>query len=288
VGRFDLATTVASGLRGLGPPWTWCPGRHPALRRAERLHGHRVYLLEIRPAPNGVVLRAVGPGTTAIEQLAPLAARVRRALQLDVDLTDLHRCCRSDPALRWIARAGLGRVVRGTTLFEDCLSALLDDAGLAALLSFGVRCPEARTRRACPTPRDLATVGARGLRARTGLDRRADAVVRLARAVEHNQVDLAAIDDRAASASRRALLQMLHTLPGVSPGTALGLAPLLGHHERLVLDRRTMHDAATVLLPERPPTASALRRRLTHVAPWGGLVLRLCAARGAAVGSRRD
>ena len=283
-GRFDLVATVDAGLRPLASPWVWRGGRRPVLRRAERLYGRRVSLLEVRPAPGGVVLRAIGPGTTEIEQLAPLAARVRRALQLDVDLGPFHRRCRADPALRWIARAGLGRVIRGTTPFEDWLSALLGDDGLAALLGVGARCAEAAALRACPSARELAAVGARGLRARTGLDARAGAVVHLARAVARGTADLRTIDERAPLVSRATLLRMLRRVPGACAHTTAVLAPLLGHHERIVGDRRMLRDAARILLPGASPTWPAIRRRLRGVAPWAGLAFSLCAARGARSG----
>jgi len=282
-GRFDLAATVEAGPRPLGPPWTWHAGRRPFLRRAERLYGRRVFVLEVRPAPGGVVLRAIGPGTSEIEQLAPLAARVRRALQLDVDLGPFHRRCRADPALGWIARAGLGRVVRGTTPFEDCLRALLGDEGLAALLGVGAR--GAGGLRACPSARELAAIDARGLRARTGLDARATAVARLARAVAAGTIDLRSLDERAPHVSRPTLLRMLRRLPGAAGHTAAALALLLGHHERLARDPQMLRDAARILLPDASPTWPAMRRRLRSVAPFEGLAFSLCAARG--VRSRR-
>jgi hypothetical protein len=280
-GRFDLVATVDAGPRPLGPPWVWRGGSRPVLRRAERLYGRRAFLLEVRPAPGGVVLRAIGPGTTEIEQLAPLAARIRRALQLDVDLGPFHRRCHADPALRWIARAGLGRVVRGTTPFEDCLVALLGGDGLAALLGVGARCAGATALRACPSARDLAVIDARGLRARTGLDARAAAVVRLARAVVRGAVDLRTVDERAPLVSRAALLRMLRRLPGASAHTTAVLAPLLGHHEHILRDQDMLRDAARILLPGAAPTWPAIRRRLRGVTPWAGLAFSLCAARGA-------
>lgn len=276
-GRFDLVATVEAGPRPPGAPWAWRGGRRPVLRRAERLYGRRVFVLEVRPAPGGVVLRAIGPGTTEIEQLAPLATRVRRALELDVDLGPFHRRCRVDPALAWIARAGLGRAVRGTTPFEDCLRALLGDDGLVALLGVGARGGGAL--RACPGARELVAVDARGLRARTGLDARAIAVVRLARAVAAGMVDLRTIEERGPRVSRPTLLRMLRRLPGTSTPTMAALAPLLGHHERLVRDPQMLRDAARIV--GTAPTWAAIRRRLRATAPFEGLAFSLCAARGA-------
>ena len=73
--------------------------------------------LDDRPEPSArpghVVLEVTGRDAREIEVLAPLAARVRRALSLDVDLADFHRICRADPLLRPLARAGLGRRLRG-------------------------------------------------------------------------------------------------------------------------------------------------------------------------------
>src|SRR4029079_11342533 len=52
-------------------------------------------------------------------------ARVGRMLHLDAPLDAFHRLCRSDPSLRWIAKLGLGRLLRAQDLWEDAFKTLL-------------------------------------------------------------------------------------------------------------------------------------------------------------------
>ncbi len=123
-GRFDLRATVLSYGYYQLPPFQWEDGARPVLRRAEQLPSGDVYLLEVQPALRGVRLRVTGKGAENLAVLAPLGARVRTALRLDDDFAAFHRLCRGDPWLEPIARLGLGRMLRGTTLFEDVVKAI--------------------------------------------------------------------------------------------------------------------------------------------------------------------
>src|SRR5262245_21832019 len=108
-GRFDLRATALDPGCEPPPPYRWHEGRRPVLERVEELADGSVHLLRIRPEPRGVVLEVTGSDAREIEVLAPLAARVRRALSLDVDLADFHQMCSADPLLRPLARAGIDR-----------------------------------------------------------------------------------------------------------------------------------------------------------------------------------
>src|SRR5437867_5612165 len=123
-GRFDLRATVLSYGYYQLPPYRWEDGPRQVLRRAEQLPDGSVYLLEVRPAPGGVRLRVTGKDADDLVVLAPLAARMRKALRLDEDFREFHRLCRREPWLRPIARLGLGRMLRGTSLFEDLVKAI--------------------------------------------------------------------------------------------------------------------------------------------------------------------
>src|SRR5262249_62322410 len=153
------------------------------------LAGGPVSPRRLRPVAAGVVLRAPGEDASEIEVLAPLAARVGRSLDLDLDLAPFPRLCRSDPLLRTAVSLGMGRLLRGTSLFEDLVrllaSASATDASrlhtAAAIAALGRRCPVRPELRAFPSPRTLARLDVRRLAGRTGLGRRAAWVSSLAR-----------------------------------------------------------------------------------------------------------
>ena len=265
-GRFDLRATMLSRDRRALPPFRWRDGARPVLERAEGLPGGSVLLLSIRPHPGGVVLRATGEDAREIEVLAPLAARVRRALDLDLDLAAFHRLCRRDPLLRGVASLGAGRLLRGTSLFEDVVTAIAmgsgDAAATARIAALGRRCPAAPELRAFPEPRTLARMAVRRLGERTGLGSRARVVSALA------QLHLGALEQL----PRRRLAARLARIPGIDRETVAWLMLLLGHHDRPVLDSATVRFATRTFGRGRAAD-SVFARRIAHWRPWGGLAL---------------
>jgi hypothetical protein len=151
---------VAALARACAPPWRrWSRG---AIARAERTADGRVHLVVVRARRGGVTVTVHGVGAREAEVLAPIAARVRRALP-----------------------AGRGPGLRGTTPFEDAVATLLDDAAPAGARSsiarLGRRCAVAPALRTMPEPAALRGV-ARARLARclgsTALARRVQALAR--------------------------------------------------------------------------------------------------------------
>jgi hypothetical protein len=127
---------VAALARTCDPPWRrWMRG---VLARAERSADGRVHLVTVRAHRRGVLVTVVGVGAAQAETIAPIAARVRRAL----------------PSRE-------GEPLRGTTAFEDAVVGLLDEANAApasrrAFHRLGAPCPVARALRTHPEPADVA------------------------------------------------------------------------------------------------------------------------------------
>jgi len=271
-GGFDLRATVLSrGPHGL-PPYRWSDGVAPLLERAEQLPDGSVHLLKIRPNRRGVVLQVTGPDAREIEVLAPLAARVRRALALDFDPSAFQRACATDPLLRPAARLGLGRVLHGTSAFEDIVGTLAcggtateGTPGLARLAALGPRCPARPSLRAFPAAAAVARIDGRRLRERTGLGKVSAWIRAVARETARGRRDLRAIDHFSMAAAARALA-------GVRGHDRVGVARvllLLGHHDRPVLDPAARAFARRRVGPGRTPVDRWLRRHR----PWRGLAL---------------
>jgi len=277
-GRFDLRATVLSyGYYEL-PPYRWEDGRRPVLRRAERLASGAVYLLEMRQTARGVTLKATGHDADEAEILAPLAARMRKALRLDEDLAPFHRLCRAEPALRPIARIGLGRLLRGTSLFEDVVKAIAWTnttwpaavSMITRLGRLGASCPADRRLRAFPTARAIVRAGT-ALREMTGLGYRVPYLVKLAAEVLAGARDLERLETSAATMPTADLARELLGIRGVGPATAGYVLMMLGHYDRPAIDRATLRYAAA-LYRGRRPTERQLRRRMARHGAWSGLV----------------
>ena len=280
-GRFDLRATVLShGYHELAP-CRWEDGRIPTLHRVERLPSRSVYRLAVRPATGGVVLRVTGRDATEAEVLAPLAARMRRALRLNEDLTDFHRLCRLEPELRPIARLGMGRLLRGTTLFEDLVKAIAWTnttwRGAVSMIDrlgrLGSRYPAEPRLRAFPTPDQLLAAGERGLRERAGLGYRAPYLITLAEQVVTGALELETLSARAPTLSSADLARTLAAIRGAGPATVAYGLMLLGHYDRPAIDSATLRFAADVLDGGRPTTIAKLQQRFAGYGEWAALVL---------------
>jgi 3-methyladenine DNA glycosylase/8-oxoguanine DNA glycosylase len=280
-GRFDLRATVLShGYHELAP-CRWEEGPIPTFHRIERLATRSVYRLAVRPAARGVVLRVTGRDATEAEVLAPLAARMRRALRLDEDFADFHRLCRLDPALRPIARLGMGRLLRGTTLFEDLVKAIAWTnttwRGAVSMIErlgrLGSRYPAEPRLRAFPTPEQILSAGERGLRDRAGLGYRAPYLIALAERVAAGALDLETLAARASTLPSSDLARALAAIRGAGPATVAYGLMLLGHYDRPAIDSATLRFAADALYGGHPTTVARLEKRFARYGEWSALVL---------------
>jgi hypothetical protein len=153
--------TGATLRRACVPPWRrWRGG---AVARAERTADGRVHLVVLRAAAGGITLSLTGVRADQAESLAPIAARVRRALAA----TD-------------------GRL-HGTSAFEDAVFSLLDELGApprtrTAVLRLGARCPAATQLRTMAAPEDVLAPSRRALARAVGSDVVAERLQSLARA----------------------------------------------------------------------------------------------------------
>jgi hypothetical protein len=139
--RMRRPLRTAALARHCAPPWR--PWRRGGLARAERTADGRVHLVVVRSTSTGIVLTATGVGAADAESLAPIAARVRRAL-----------------------RDGAASTPRGTSAFEDAALGLLaaaDPGAIPRLLALGHRCPVAPALRTMPEPAALAAMPAASL-----------------------------------------------------------------------------------------------------------------------------
>ena len=278
---FDLRATVLSyGYYEL-PPCQWSGGARPALERVERLEGRGVYLVRLRPAPNGggVVMRATGPDGDQVEALAPLAVRMRRVLRLDETFTAFRQLCQDDAALRPAARLHLCRMLRGASLFEDVVKTIAWTnttwAGAVQMATrlgtLGSPYSADRRRHAFPNPAQILRVGHDGLRQRVRLGYRAEYIDRLAREVSEGLRDLEQLDRDAATMAIDDLAAALGDIRGVGPASVGWLLLLLGRYERAAIDRATLR-FATPAGGERP-TAAVVAAQFANYGDWQGLAL---------------
>ena len=235
---FSFAAVADShGWRQLAP----FRGDRDALFYVIRLATGRVTELVLTGAADGVGVAAEDDLSPAEE--AEVAATVAWMLGLEQNLSAFYEAARDEPKLAAAAAEAKGRILRSPTLFEDVVKTILTTntiwgstvrmvANLVTL--FGDPLPADPTRRAFPTPAQLAATDEPTLRSVGRLGYRAPYVLDLACKVAAGTLDLEAL--RTADLPTPELRKRLLALKGVGPYAVANLLMLLGHYDAIPID----------------------------------------------------
>jgi 3-methyladenine DNA glycosylase/8-oxoguanine DNA glycosylase len=178
------------------------------------------------------------PQLTTTPLTTELTARIDRMLQLHVDLTEFHERTRSSPAHEWVSREKFGRLLCGTTLWEDAVKII---ATTNTMWSQTVRMVELLVAKcgidgAFPTQEDVLRFDPDELQRDCRLGYRAKSIHALA------SYDLTAIDT---TQPTEALFKSYQKLPGIGPYGAAHLLAMDGRHDFIAVDtefRRFVRD----------------------------------------------
>jgi 3-methyladenine DNA glycosylase/8-oxoguanine DNA glycosylase len=225
--NFSFVHTVESHGWYLLAPFRWSR-KDGVLRRAEALPGG-VVDLEIRHR-RGAIEVIGGAG-------AELQKRIARMFQLHLDTSEFVTLARQSPAHAWAAEARFGRLLCGSTLFEDAVKIIAttnttwrQTMRMVELVveKCGKRSPSGSA--AFPDPEDILRFHVDELQADCRLGYRAKSIHALA----SRAADLERISDP--SQSTEGLFQAYKTLPGIGPYGAAHLLAIDGRHDFIAVD----------------------------------------------------
>ena len=209
------------------------------MRRAETFDGERVVDLEI--AGNGEHLRVATSRKLTRAETNELHKRLRRMFQLDLDLAAFHEICAARESHRAIARAGFGRLLCGSTLFEDVVKIIAttnttwrQTVRMVRLLveRYG---PHSRSGFAAfPTPEIIAEASPADLKEHCRMGYRADSLSKLSRGIASGEIDLEAISNETQTTEE--LFESYMTLPGIGPYGSAHLLAMDGRHDFIAVD----------------------------------------------------
>jgi 3-methyladenine DNA glycosylase/8-oxoguanine DNA glycosylase len=267
--RFNFRRTVLSHGWSVLPPFELDRG---TLRRVISTPGRRPVVAAFHEVPRGVRIE-VEPLRMSARGVAEVARQTSKIFGLGVDLEPFYRTASRHEDLRWVGRAGAGRLLRSPTVFEDLVKLILTTncawastlRMVKALVDLGEEASGGR--RGFPVPSAVATAGERYLRDRARAGYRAESIARLAEAVAGGDVDLEAWEHLPAAEVRRRAL----ALRGVGEYVADNLLRLLGRSRGLALDswvRSVLAERAG-----RQLTDSEIARRYEHFGEHAGLAL---------------
>jgi 3-methyladenine DNA glycosylase/8-oxoguanine DNA glycosylase len=228
---FSFTATVEShGWYALAP-FRWSP-KEKVLRRPEVIDGEVVDLeIVFQPVMTNGALIVTGSGGDVI------TPRLTRMFQLDVDTSEFLALARQSPAHAWAVEARFGRLLCGSTLFEDIVKIIAttnttwaQTKRMVELLAqkCGRKSPTGHF--AFPSAEDVARFTEDELRRDCRLGYRARAISQLVR----GGFDLARIADP--SQTTEELFESYKTLPGIGPYGAAHLLAMDGRHDFIAVD----------------------------------------------------
>jgi 3-methyladenine DNA glycosylase/8-oxoguanine DNA glycosylase len=231
------------------------------LRRPEVLAGKPVDL-EISHDGRALVIRGAA--------MSPeLEAKLTRMFQLHLDLSDFVAKARASEPHAWVERAGFGRLLCGSTLFEDVVKIILttntmwrQTMRMAELLAgkCGRRTPQGFA--AFPEPEDVARFSAAELQEECRLGYRANTIHALATGLAEGTLE---VPDPAEHDTEE-LFAAYRELPGIGPYGAAHLLAMDGRHDFIAVDTEFRR-----FVRERYHGGRAVSERtmLRHYARWG-------------------
>ena len=256
---FNFPSTVVSHGWYLLAPFRWSRDER-VLRRPEVLGGKAVDL-EISHENDAIVVRGAA-------MTPELRAKLTRMFQLHLDLGEFVAMARASESHAWVEGAGFGRLLCGSTLFEDVVKIILttntmwrQTMRMCELLveKCGRRTPSGLA--AFPEPEDVVRFSAAELQEECRLGYRAKFIVECA---GHAGALTAAA--RPPHSTSEELFRHYQELPGIGPYGAAHLLAMDGRHDFIAVDtefRRFVRDRY------HRGRAVSERTMLRHYARWG-------------------
>lgn len=224
---FSLESTVLSHGWYQLAPFHWS-ARDRKLRRIESIGrstasltvAHRRGVLEVRGCADSPELRA----------------RIARMLQLRVPTAEFHALAEKSADHRWVVDARFGRLLCGSTLFEDAVKiiATTNTTWRQTVRMIEKLVAKCGREGAFPEPRDILRFACDELQRDCRLGYRATSIHRLASGIESGAIDLPAISDPSQTTGQ--LFRSYRTLPGIGPYGAAHLLAMDGRHDYIAVD----------------------------------------------------
>jgi len=271
---FRLEQTVLShGWYELAP-FRWDP-RTSTLTRAERLPDGSIHLLRIRQSrgTRGRIRVELLTGPVRPEQRRQLGSRIRRMLNLGLDLSEFTALCRREPRLKHVPRAGAGRFLTAGNLYEDVFKAICCTniawkqavAAVNRVASFG-RPIKGTACRAFPTAQEVLNTGSVRLAEVSRLGYRVPYLLSWAERVASHDPDLIAAE--AGALDREALRHFFLSVRGVGKTSCRYLLMMRGIADEIPIDSSVFLYCRENRFGGRTPTERQIRRLYDKYGAW--------------------
>ena len=271
---FSFRPTVESHGWYLLAPFQWSRA-DGALRRVELLGGKPVALTITSSVARRRLTTpraAVSHGDPLRIEGAPLTdellAKMTRMFQLNVDVAEFVTLTRDSEEHRWVEDAGFGRLLCGSTLFEDVVKiiATTNTTWQQTVRMVAMLVANCGRHGAFPEARDIARFSIAELQRECRLGYRATSIHRLARGILDGSIDLKTISDPSQTTGE--LFASYRTLPGVGPYAAAHLLAMDGRHDFIAVDTEFRRFVRERYHKGRRVTDSTMLRRYKKWGRW--------------------
>ncbi|HEX2833707.1 MAG TPA: endonuclease III domain-containing protein [Thermoanaerobaculia bacterium] len=191
-----------------------------------------------------------------------LRARMTRMFQLDVDLTEFHELARESERHAWVVESGFGRLLCGSTLWEDAVKVITTTNTMWRQTKRMVELLVETCGRdgAFPSQRDVLRFTPDELQEVCRLGYRAKTIHQLA------SFDLTTVGDR--TLDTPALFKSYLQLPGIGPYGAAHLLAMDGRHDFIAVDTEFRRHVRDTYHAGRKVTDKAMLRRYARWGRW--------------------
>lgn len=261
-------TVLSHGWYHLAP-FRWDQVRR-VLNRVESLPGGETIDLAIRMLRGKLVVESDGDLASA-EIL--LRERLNRMFQFHVDLTEFHDLCRRHPTHIEVAGRRMGRLLCGSTLFEDAVKIIAttnttwrQTVRMIELLVANYGSPS-KSGNAFPQSEQLALLPPGAIRETCRFGYRGEYVQQLARGFASGDVAqlLSAVPIEAPSGER---LRLYQKLPGIGPYGAAHLLAMEGRHDFIAVDTEFRRFVREQYHGGRAVSDATMTRRYSRWGRW--------------------
>jgi 3-methyladenine DNA glycosylase/8-oxoguanine DNA glycosylase len=275
--NFLLEPTVESHGWYLLAPFRWSR-KEQILRRSEQLCGVAGELtvavrrrrLEAVWTPVSTESRGtLGDGVNEGRGLEnELERRIRRMLQLDVDISPFVGMASRSESHSWVAAAGFGRLLCGTTLWEDAVKiiATTNTTWRQTVRMVELLVAKCGIEGAFPTPEEVARFSEAELQQDCRLGYRAKTIRALAVGITRGEIALEAIADPDQPTAY--LYRSYQSLPGIGPYGAAHLLAMDGRHDFIAVDSEFRRFVRETHHGGRRVSDKTMLRRYTRWGRW--------------------
>jgi N-glycosylase/DNA lyase len=239
--KFNFWKTVYSHGWCSLPPFE-IDKEHATLKQIVTLSsGKNVLLRSKAGSKDNFITEILSPNSPGKRERQETISILRSCFRIDEDLSKFYAEAKKHPDFRWIPKAGVGRLLRAPTVFEDVVKMICTTNCSWALTEVMVGnlckklgCEMGNMGYGFPTPEAIADRSEKFLRKEIRAGYRAPYLLELSRRITKGEIDLESW--RHSELPTHKLFDEVRSVKGVGPYAAGNIMKLLGRYDYLGID----------------------------------------------------